>query len=103
MYHSSDSGDATVSLNLNGNKLVLGEDGRWRVQSKDFQLALLEVEKLVNEKEQLSSSLLDAVTQIDYLKDEVVEINKMKTVVLEMVCRDCKFSFAPYITFSHYL
>lgn len=81
-----DSGrNTSISLNLNGNKLVLGDDGRWIVQSKDFQLALLEVEKLVNEKEQLSSSLLDAVTQIDYLKDEVIEINKMKTVVLEMV------------------
>lgn len=47
--------------------------------------ATFEIEKLVEEKETLTSSLGQCLDQIEELQKEVVEVNNMKCVILEMV------------------
>lgn len=74
-----------ISMTLAGNKLVLKGNGSWTLQSSDLDAATFEIEKLVEEKETLSASLEQCLDQIDELRKEVVEVNAMKTVMLEMV------------------
>ncbi|RYH31049.1 hypothetical protein EON65_03570 [archaeon] len=74
-----------TSINLSGNKLVLGANGKWYLESSDLDQATLEIETLVTEKEQLASSLSAALQQIEALKAEVREVNGAKSVLLEMV------------------
>lgn len=77
--------EETIDINLNGNKLSMTKKGGWRLQSEDFQMALLEISRLVEEKEQLGKSLEVALYQIEALSEEVREVNQMKKAVLEMV------------------
>eukprot|EP01031_Cornospumella_fuschlensis_P044998 gene44998-55043_t len=77
-----------TSINLSGNKLVLGANGKWYLESSDLDQATLEIESLVSEKEQLASSLSAALQQIEALKGEVREVNGAKSVLLEMLMKE---------------
>lgn len=77
--------EGEISLKLGGNTMVMRENGTWALQSSDLDAATFEIERLVEEKETLSTSLVQCLDQIDQLRKEVVEVNSMKTVVLEMV------------------
>jgi hypothetical protein len=77
--------DEEISMKLGGNKMVLRPSGTWALRSSDLDAATFEIEKLVEEKETLSTSLVQCLDQIDELRKEVVDVNAMKTVILEMV------------------
>jgi hypothetical protein len=77
--------DEEISMKLGGNKMVLRPNGTWALRSSDLDAATFEIEKLVEEKETLSTSLVQCLDQIDELRKEVVDVNAMKTVILEMV------------------
>ena len=78
--------DQLVSMTLNGNRLMLKEStGQWTLESSDLDTATFEIEKLVDEKQTLVHSLSTAVAQIEELQKEVIEVNDMKSVILEMV------------------
>ena len=75
-----------ITMTLNGNRFVLKEaTGQWILESSDLDTATLEIEKLVDEKQTLVHSLSTAVAQIEELQKEVIEVNDMKSVILEMV------------------
>ncbi len=75
-----------ISMTLNNNRFILKEStGQWVLESSDLDIATLEIENLVDEKETLVKSLNTSITQIDALQQEVIEINEMKSVILEMV------------------
>jgi hypothetical protein len=73
-----------ITLKLGDNVLVMKESG-WAFKSSDLDEATFEIEKLVEEKETLTSSLGSCLQQIESLQGEVVEVNSMKSVILEMV------------------
>jgi hypothetical protein len=75
----------SLVITLNGNRLKLGNNGRWQLESSELELATLEIEKLVSEKEELGKALEKSLEQIDLLSQEVKDINQAKTVILEMV------------------
>ncbi len=75
----------SLVMNLNGNRLKLGKNGRWELVSSELDLATLEIEKLVTEKEELAKSFEKALEQIDLLSLEIRDINQAKAVMLEMV------------------
>lgn len=77
--------DDVISMNLGGNKMVLRDNGTWALQSSDLDTASFEIEKLVEEKEALAASVVQCLDQIEALRKEVVEVNTMKSVILEMV------------------
>ena len=83
--NSTTNSKAPLSITLNGNKLVLSTKGRWELESSDLDVATLEIEKLLHDKEQLSKALSQSLQQVEDLSQEVREINQMKSVVLEMV------------------
>jgi hypothetical protein len=72
-------------MKLGGNKMVLRPNGTWALESSDLDAATFEIEKLVEEKETLSASLVQCLDQIEELRKEVVDVNTMKSVILEMV------------------
>lgn len=74
-----------LSINLNGNHLKLGKNGRWQLESSELDLATLEIEKLVTEKEEFANALERSLEQVDMLTQEIKEINQAKSVLLEMV------------------
>jgi exosome complex RNA-binding protein Rrp4 len=74
-----------ISINLNGNRLKLGKDGRWQLDSSELELATLEIERLVSEKEDLAKALEKCLEQVDLLSQEIQDINQAKSVMLEMV------------------
>eukprot|EP01040_Poterioochromonas_malhamensis_P001039 gene1039-1101_t len=75
----------SLVMNLNGNRLKLGKNGRWELVSSELDLATLEIEKLVTEKEELAKSFEKALEQIDLLSLEIRDINQAKAVMLEML------------------
>ena len=77
--------NAPISMQLGENKMVLRPNGTWSLESSDLDAATFEIEKLVEEKETLSTSLVQCLDQIEELRNEVIEVNSTKTVILEMV------------------
>ena len=77
--------DAPITMQLGGNKLMMKANGTWGLESSDLGAATLEIERLVEEKETLTNSLSQCLDQIEELQKEVVEVNNMKSVILEMV------------------
>lgn len=77
--------NAPISMQLGENKMVLRPNGTWGLESSDLDAATFEIEKLVEEKETLSTSLVQCLDQIEELRNEVIEVNSTKTVLLEMV------------------
>ena len=77
--------DGPITMKLGDNKLILKDNGVWAFESSELDQATFEIEKLVGEKDNLTSSLSTCLDQIDALQKEVVEVNSMKTVILEMV------------------
>lgn len=80
--------DDSISINLNGNKLTLASKGGWKLQSEDFQMALVEISRLVEEKEHLGKTLELALHQIDQLTQEVREVNQMKVSLMEDLMKE---------------
>ncbi len=77
-----------ISMVLNGTKLKLNNKGRWETESTDLDLATIEIERLLNEKDQLCVALTRAMQQIEDLQEEVRDLNKVKSTTLELVsCR----------------
>lgn len=74
-----------ISMILNGTKLTLNNKGKWDIESSDLDLATLEIERLLDEKEQLCNVLSRAMQQIEDLQQEVRDLNKVKSTTLEMV------------------
>lgn len=94
MDSSEKAMEQPISMTLNGNRFLLKEStGQWMLESSDLDTATLEIEKLVDEKQTLVHSLSTAVAQIEELQKEVIEVNDMKSVILEMVCQLCFFLF----------
>jgi len=83
--NSSNDGNDNISLNLGENTLVLKDTGDWAFQSTDLDAATFEIEKLVEDKETLTSSLSSCLNQIENLRSEIVDVNHMKSVILEML------------------
>jgi hypothetical protein len=83
--HINNTAEPIISLNLDNNRLIFKENGTWSLQSSDLDCALLEIDKLIDEKEVLVEALSESVNQIQQLSKEIIEVNGMKTVVLEMV------------------
>jgi hypothetical protein len=75
-----------LTINLNGNKLKLANNGKWQLESSELEIATLEIEKLISEKEEMANALEKSMQQVDAFTKEIKEINQMKTVILEMVC-----------------
>ena len=78
-----------VTLVLNGTTLTLNSKGRWEMQSNDLELATMEIDRLLNEKERLCSALSLSLQQVDDLKQEVEDLNKIKSTTLELVSELC--------------
>jgi hypothetical protein len=93
-------GDSAISMTLNGTKFCLNSEGRWEIESTDLNLATLEIERLLDEKEQLCIALSRAMQQIADLQQEVRDLNNIKSTTLEMVSSLIPFSFiAVVLTF----
>lgn len=75
-----------LRMTLNGNTLKFRTGKGWILDSSDLDSATLEIENLLDEKDQLSMALKDAYDQIEELHREVVQTNEAKSVILEMVC-----------------
>jgi len=70
--------DATISLTLSNNRIVLKENGLWTVEDSDVDRAANCISDLVS---QLEKSQL----QIEILKNELRDSNHAKTATLQMV------------------
>jgi hypothetical protein len=77
--------DNELSLNLNGNSLSFDNLRGWILHSSDLDIAMLEIDKLLEEKEVLVESLSESVAQIEEFRKQSIELDHMKNVVLEMV------------------
>ena len=73
-----------ISLNLNGNKLIFVEN-QWIVQSDDLDIAASEIDIIIEERDELASSLHEAGLHTEALNKEIIETNDMKNVALGMV------------------
>lgn len=73
-----------ITLNLNGNKLVFFEN-QWIVQSDDLDTAAAEIDLIIDEKNELTSSLQEMTLHTEALHKEIIETNDMKNVALGMV------------------
>lgn len=80
--------ESSISINLNGNKLTLSQKGGWKLQSEDFQMALVEISRLVEEKEQLGKTLELALHQIEQLTQEVRQVNQTKVSLMEDLVKE---------------
>jgi hypothetical protein len=74
-----------ISLNLNGNKLTFVEN-QWIVQSDDLDRAASEIDSIIEERDELASTLKEMSLHTDALNKEIIETNDMKNVALGMVC-----------------
>ena len=92
--------DETISLQLNGNRLVMNDTGNWVFKSTDLDNATYEIEKLVSEKLMLIQSLTKIMKQAEDLQKEVVESNEIKTGVLELVHLLLSLFFSPSLSDS---
>jgi hypothetical protein len=90
---SIEAEDRQLKLNLNGNSLKFKIGKGWILDSSDLDMATLEIEKLLEEKDVLASSLKEALDQIEELHKEVVQTNEAKSIILEMV---------PLLAFPHH-
>ena len=82
---SKPAAEKVLRMMLNGNTLRFKTGKGWILDSSDLDLATLEIENLLDEKDTLSATLKDAYDQIEELHKEVVQTNEAKSVVLEMV------------------
>ena len=73
-----------ITLNLNGNKLVFVEN-QWVVRSDDFDTAAAEIDLIIDEKDELTSSLQEMTLHTEALNKEIIETNDIKNVALGMV------------------
>ena len=73
-----------ITLNLNGNKLVFLEN-QWIVQSEDLERAASEIDIIIEERDELASSLHEASLHTEALNKEIIETNDTKNVALGMV------------------
>lgn len=80
--------EESISISLNGNKLTLTPKGGWKLQSEDFQMALVEIGHLVEEKEQLGKTLELALHQVEQLTQEVKEVNQIKVSLMENLMKE---------------
>lgn len=80
--------DESININLNGNKLTLSQKGGWKLQSEDFQMALVEISRLVEEKEHLGKTLELALHQIEQLTQEVRQVNQTKVSLMEDLVKE---------------
>lgn len=74
-----------LHLNLNGVHLLYGENCRWTVESSDLDTAAREIETIIEERDELTSSLKEATAHIDELNKEVTETNDVKNITIAMV------------------
>lgn len=98
--YTAHNSNKPLSITLNGNKLALSSKGRWELESSDLDVAVLEIERLLHDKEQLSKALAQSVQQVEDLSQEIREINQMKSVVLEMV-RYLSIVHFTHVSLSH--
>ena len=75
-----------ITLNLNGNKLTFVEN-QWVVQSEDLDRAANEIDCIIEERDELISSLKEMSLHTDALNKEIIETNDMKNVALGMVTK----------------
>jgi hypothetical protein len=78
-----------ITLNLNGNKLTFIEN-QWIVQSEDLDRAANEIDCVIEERDELLSSLKEMSLHTDALSKEIIETNDMKNVALGMVNQICQ-------------
>jgi hypothetical protein len=78
-----------ITLNLNGNKLTFIEN-QWIVQSEDLDRAANEIDCIMEERDELVSSLKEMSLHTDALNKEIIETNDMKNVALGMVNKTCQ-------------
>lgn len=74
-----------ISLKLGENKLTIGNNGDWSLESSDLQNASSEILRLSSEKEVLINHLSESYDHIDSLKNEVLQLNEIKSKLLDMV------------------
>ena len=72
-----------LTINLGGQRLRF-ENGNWRSQS-DLDIAAMEINKVLDERDHALTSLAVAEQQIQDLHKEIFEINSTKKVALDMV------------------
>jgi predicted nuclease with TOPRIM domain len=70
---------------LNGNRLVFVNGSKWVVETSDLDVAANEMDKILDEREELEASLEEARAHIDALNKEIIETNEMKNAALGMV------------------
>ena len=73
-----------ITLNLNGNKLTFVEN-QWIVQSDDLDRAASEIDMIIEERDELASTLKETALHTEALNKEIIETNDMKNVALGMV------------------
>ena len=76
---------SALRLNLNGNRLVFVNGSKWVVETSDLDVAANEMDKILDEREELETSLEEARAHIDALNKEIIETNEMKNAALGMV------------------
>lgn len=81
----NDKNFTNITLNLNGNELILDKRGKWQLISSDLDIAVNEIENIVENKGTLIQALSKSLRQIDDLNAEIKDINHMKSTLLEMV------------------
>ena len=74
-----------LHLSLNGVHLLYGENCRWTVESSDLDTAAKEIEIVIEERDELCSSLKEANAHIEELNKEVMEMNDVKNITMSMV------------------
>lgn len=73
-----------ITLNLNGNKLSFVEN-QWIAQSDDLDRAAVEIESIIEERDELLLTLEESSLHNEALIKEIIETNDMKNVALGMV------------------
>ena len=77
--------DKAITLKLGNNELILKDNGDWCLDSSDLAEATVSLEKQSIEKEKLISYLTDSYNQVEILKKEIVELNAVKSNLIDMV------------------
>lgn len=73
-----------ITLNLNGNKLTFVEN-QWIAQSDNLDRAAIEIELIIEERDELLLSLEESTLHNEALVKEIIETNDMKNIALGMV------------------
>jgi len=77
-----------LSISLGGNRLNFVDGKRWVYDSSDLDMMAQEIVSLENENMHLNSALKAEVDKNDILRQNLVQVNTLKSVTLDMLTEE---------------